>query len=120
MENEKRLMSRPIARRNRSCHVARADASHELLRCCWKASIDYSIEKKIKIKQENEVVATMKAEQCQDEVSSGNKRKRGKYQTKIENSLLTKSDATLQWPNSFCAHHPFHPQAPFETIAARA
>jgi len=52
-----------------------------------RASIAQRIEEKIKIKEENEVVVTMKAEKYQEELASGRKRKREKgHQTKIKSS----------------------------------
>ena len=81
-------MSRPITSGNGSCRAVRSQrhlATH--FDAAGKTSTIRSIEDEIKIKQDNEVVATMKAEQCQDEVSSGNERKRGKHQATIKSSI---------------------------------
>ena len=47
-----------------------------------RASIAQRVEEKIKIKQENEVAAIAKAEQCQEEVASGNKHKKKRVPSK--------------------------------------
>ena len=73
-----KLHNMPIPR-NGSHHTARAQ--RHLVSCCnpaGRASIAQRAEDKIEIKQENEVAATTKAEQYQEEVASGNERKREK------------------------------------------
>ena len=70
------LHDRPIpgTGSRRTAHAQRRLVSH-----CnpdGRSSITQLAEEKIKIKEENEVAVTMKAEKCQEELASGRKRKK--------------------------------------------